>query len=71
MAYAAIIGGCIALSSALVVVHCLKDVVRRRIARGEPFNTLLRVLLASGFVSLIVWVLLALAAAIALVVILP
>lgn len=51
--YAAIVGGCIALSVSLVTILSLKDAVRKRIARGQPPNLLLRLLLSRGFVAVL------------------
>ncbi len=64
--YAVLTGGCVVLSVALVIVLSLKDAVRHRIVSGRPVNRLLRLLLASGYVSLAAWLLLATAAAFAI-----
>jgi hypothetical protein len=49
IAAAALVGGL------AVCALCLKDVVHRRIAAGEPTNVLLRAYLTSGKISLILW----------------
>ena len=64
--YVAIVGGSIALAVGLVVILNLKDAVRNRVAHRKPVNVLLRLLLASGLRSLIVWVLLAFVASLVL-----
>jgi hypothetical protein len=54
-----LIGGFVVLAVVLVVVLSLKDVIRIRIASGQPVHVLQRLILASGYVSLTLWVLLA------------
>ena len=55
--YLTIVGGSSVLAVSLVVMLRLKDVVRQRIASGQSVNVVLRLLLASGRLSLTVWVL--------------
>ena len=63
---AAIVGGSIALAVGLVVILNLKDAVCNRIASGKRANVFLRLLLTSGSLSLIIWVVFAFVASIGL-----
>ena len=50
------IGATVLLSVLVVLALSLKDVVHRRIAGGDAVNPLLRLYLASGKVSLVLWI---------------
>ncbi len=54
--YFAIVAGAIVLAVGLVFVLHLKDAVRRRMASAQPVHRVLRLLLASGWLSLLLWV---------------
>ena len=56
LVYFAIIAGAIVLAVGLVFVLHLKDAVRRRMAIAQPVHRVLRLLLASGWLSLLLWV---------------
>ena len=56
LVYFAIVAGAIVLAVGLVFVLHLKDAVRRRMARAQPVHRVLRLLLASGWLSLLLWV---------------
>ena len=56
LVYFAIVAGAIVLAVGLVFVLYLKDAVLRRIASGKPVHRVLRLLLASGWLSLLLWV---------------
>ena len=62
LVYFTIVAGPIVLAVGLVFVLHLKDAVRRRIASGKPVHRVLRLLLASGWLSLLLWVVATLAA---------
>ena len=59
LTYLAIVSGPIVLAVGLVVVLHLKDAVRQRQARRKAVNRVLRVFLASGWLSLTAWIVLA------------
>ena len=56
LVYFAIVAGAIVLAVGLVFVLHLKDAVRRRMAIAQPVHRVLRLLLASGWLSLLLWV---------------
>ena len=56
LGYFAMVAGAIVLAVGLVFVLHLKDAVRRRMAIAQPVHRVLRLLLASGWLSLLRWV---------------
>ncbi len=51
--------GSVTLTVLLVVVLMVKDVIKKRADGGYPVNPIFRLLFISGYVSLVVWIVLA------------